>query len=90
MHPTCCNCWWNTPEAIFKEQGLTVGILIRTLCWQKSDLDQIEEIEQASFNSFDAYQLEDFDRWYHYAPDLFLVAEIDGRIAAYVTTRILP
>ena len=65
-------------------------ILIRQIIWQEDELQQVLEIEYMSFNPFDAYQLEDFERWYHYNPDLFLVAEIEGRIAGYVITRILP
>jgi ribosomal-protein-alanine N-acetyltransferase len=65
-------------------------IHIRQLAWQEDELQQVLEIENASFNRFDAYKLEDFERWYHYNPDLCLVAEIGGRIAGYVITRILP
>jgi len=65
-------------------------IQIRQLTWQEDDLQQVLEIENISFNRFDAYKLEDFERWYHYNPDLFLLAEIEGRIAGYIITRILP
>jgi ribosomal-protein-alanine N-acetyltransferase len=65
-------------------------ITIRQLAWQETELQQILEIESSVFNTFDAYQLEDFERWYYYNPDLCLVAEVGGHIAGYVITRILP
>jgi [ribosomal protein S18]-alanine N-acetyltransferase len=65
-------------------------IHIRQLNWLEDDIQQIQEIENYSFNEFDAYTREDFKRWYHYNPDLCLVAEIEGKIAGYVMTRILP
>ena len=65
-------------------------IHIRQLDWQPDELQQLLEIENMSFNRFDAYNLEDFERWYQYNPDLCLVAEIEGRIAGYMITRILP
>lgn len=69
---------------------MNTEITIRQLAWQESELQQILQIEASVFNSFDAYQLEDFERWFHYNPDLCLVAEMEGRIAGYVITRILP
>jgi len=68
----------------------TAAIHVRQLAWEKADIDQILEIEHSSFNQYDAYSLEDFERWYHYNPDLCIVAEVDGRIAGYVISRILP
>jgi len=65
------------------------AILVRQLNWTDSDLDQILSIETSSFNSHDAYCLEDFRSWFMRNPDLFLVAEIDGRIAGYGISRIL-
>lgn len=65
-------------------------IYIQPLTWNENDLQQILEIENKSFNQFDAYNVEDFKRWSHYNPDLFLVAKIEDRIAGYVITRILP
>lgn len=67
---------------------ITTATLIRQLAWEKSDLDQIMEIEWASFNRYDAYTLADFERWFHYNPDLCLAAEVEGRIAGYVISRI--
>jgi ribosomal-protein-alanine N-acetyltransferase len=69
---------------------MNTEITIRQLAWQESELQQILKIETSVFNAFDAYQLEDFERWFHYNPDLCLVAEMEGRIAGYVITRILP
>lgn len=66
------------------------AIQIRQMAWEKKDIDPILEIEQASFNQYDAYALEDFKRWYHYNPDLCILAEIDGHVAGYVMSRIQP
>ncbi len=65
-------------------------IHVRRLAWEKADIDQILEIENSSFNRFDAYSLADFERWFHYNPDLCIVAEVDGRIAVTLISRILP
>jgi ribosomal-protein-alanine N-acetyltransferase len=65
-------------------------ISVRQLRWTESDLSQILEIEKSSFNHFDAYTREDFRRWYGHNPDLCVVAEIDGCIAGYMISRILP
>jgi ribosomal-protein-alanine N-acetyltransferase len=64
-------------------------ISIRQLTSSKSDLDQIVEIENCSFNKYDAYSKDNFLRWLGYTPDLCLVAEIDGRIAGDMISRIL-
>lgn len=69
---------------------IKAAIHIRQLAWEKADIDQILEIERNSFNQYDAYSLADFERWYHYNPDLCIVAEVDGHIAGYVISRILP
>jgi [ribosomal protein S18]-alanine N-acetyltransferase len=66
------------------------AICIRQLLWVESDLCQLLAIEKSSFNRFDAYTRQDFRRWYHYNPDLCLLAEIDGKMAGYVISRILP
>jgi ribosomal protein S18 acetylase RimI-like enzyme len=58
-------------------------ITIRPLRWDETDLRQLLAIEQAAFNRFDAYDRQDFERWYHYNPDLCLAAEIDGHMAGY-------
>ena len=63
-------------------------IQIHPIEWNRLDLHQILEIENESFNSYDAYSKEDFDRWCHYNPDLCAVAEIEGRYAGYVLMRI--
>ena len=69
---------------------MTAAIHVRQLAWEEADIDQILEIERSSFNHYDAYSLADFERWYHYNPDLCIVAEVNGRIAGYVISRILP
>jgi ribosomal-protein-alanine N-acetyltransferase len=69
---------------------ITGAIHVRQLAWEETDIDQILEIERSSFNHNDAYSLSDFERWYHYNPDLCIVAEVNGRIAGYVISRILP
>ena len=69
---------------------ITGAIHIRQLAWEQADIDQILEIERSSFNKYDAYTLEDFDRWCHFNPDLCIVAEVDGRIAGYLVSRLLP
>ena len=69
---------------------ITAEIHVRQLAWEEADIDQILEIERSSFNHYDAYSLADFERWYHYNPDLCIVAEVNGRIAGYVISRILP
>jgi [ribosomal protein S18]-alanine N-acetyltransferase len=65
------------------------AIHVRQLAWEEADIDQILEIERFSFNQYDAYSRADFERWYHYNPDLCMVAVVDGRIAGYVISRIL-
>lgn len=68
---------------------MTVGkVTIRQLVWEESDLHQILEIENASFNKDDAYSLEDFERWYSYNPDFCIVAEIEGKIVGNMICRI--
>jgi ribosomal-protein-alanine N-acetyltransferase len=68
----------------------TTTIHVRQLAWEEADIDQILEIERFSFNQYDAYSLADFERWYHYNPDLCIVAVVDGHIAGYVISRIMP
>jgi len=63
-------------------------MVVRQLVWEETDLHQILEIENSSFNKFDAYTLEDFKRWYGYNPDLCVVAEINGRIVGSMISRI--
>jgi ribosomal-protein-alanine N-acetyltransferase len=69
---------------------ITAPIHIRPLAWEEADIEQILEIERSSFNHYDAYSVADFERWFHYNPDLCIVAEVNGRIAGYVILRILP
>jgi len=64
-------------------------ITIRQLTLSGSDLNQIVEIDKLSFNKCDAYNKDDFQRWLGYNPDLCLVAEIEGRIAGDMISRIL-
>jgi ribosomal-protein-alanine N-acetyltransferase len=64
-------------------------VQIRQLAWEKSDLDQIMQIEWASFNQYDAYSLGDFERWLHYTPDLCLGVAVDSRLGGYVISRAL-
>jgi ribosomal protein S18 acetylase RimI-like enzyme len=64
-------------------------ILIRKLEWADPELEQILEIDGLCFNSYDAYTLEDYRRWYGYNPDLCLVAEIDGLVAGDMLTKIV-
>jgi len=66
------------------------SIHTRTLAWTEEDISQMLEIEKRSFNHYDAYSRDDFERWSHYNPDLCIVAEIRGRIAGYVVSRVLP
>jgi [ribosomal protein S18]-alanine N-acetyltransferase len=68
----------------------TAAVHVRQLAWEKADIDQILEIERSSFNRYDAYSLADFERWCHYNPDLCIVAEVEGCIAGYVISRVLP
>ena len=63
-------------------------ITIRDLAWEESDLLQILEIENLSFNKEDAYTREDFQRWFNVNPDFCIVAEIDGQIAGNMICRI--
>ena len=69
---------------------ISTAVHVRQLAWEEADIEQILEIERSSFNRYDAYSLADFERWYHYNPDLCLAAVVDARIAGYVLTRILP
>ncbi len=64
-------------------------INIRPLKWMDAELDQILEIDALCFNKYDAYTLEDYQRWFSYNPDLCLVAVIGGRIAGDVISRIV-
>ena len=64
-------------------------ILIRQLEWSDAELEQILEIDALCFNRYDAYTIDDYRRWYGYNPDLCLVAEIDGRIAGDMLTKIV-
>ncbi len=64
-------------------------MLVRQMELKEADLSQILQIETSAFNSFDAYDREDFRRWFRRNPDLCLVAEIEGRIAGYGIARIL-
>jgi [ribosomal protein S18]-alanine N-acetyltransferase len=69
----------------------TTVIYVRQLAWEVEEILQILEIEHSSFNQYDAYSLADFERWYHYNPDLCIVAVVDNRcIAGYALSRILP
>jgi ribosomal-protein-alanine N-acetyltransferase len=69
---------------------ITTAVHVRQLAWEKADIDPILEIERCSFNRYDAYTLADFERWSQYNPDLCMVAEVDGRMAGYVISRIIP
>ena len=64
-------------------------IIIRQLKWADPELEQILEIDALCFNEYDAYTLEDYQRWFNYNPDLCLVAVIGGRIAGDVISRIV-
>jgi [ribosomal protein S18]-alanine N-acetyltransferase len=64
-------------------------IIVRPLEWTDSELEQILEIDALCFNEYDAYTLEDYRRWYDFNPDLCLVAEIGGRVAGDVISRIV-
>jgi [ribosomal protein S18]-alanine N-acetyltransferase len=64
-------------------------ITIRQLEWSDKELEQILEIDALCFNSYDAYTVEDYRRWYGYNPDLCLVAIIDGRVAGDMLTKIV-
>jgi ribosomal protein S18 acetylase RimI-like enzyme len=64
-------------------------ILIRQLEWTDAELEQILEIDALCFNRYDAYTVDDYQRWYGYNPDLCLVAVIDGRIAGDMLTKIV-
>jgi len=70
-----------------KSKNMAKRIVIRTLQWRESDLKQILEIENASFNPYDAYTREDFFRFFSQNPDLCLVAEIDSQIAGDLIAR---
>jgi len=65
------------------------SVTIRMLQDDESDLRQVVEIENLSFNKDDAYTREDFRRWLGYNPEFCLVAEIDGRIVGDMICRIL-
>ena len=69
---------------------VTSAVTIRQLLWQTDDIRQLLEIERASFNCYDAYSVDDFERWCHYNPDLCLAAELDGRMAGYLLARLRP
>jgi len=62
-------------------------IIIRQLEWNDQELEQILEIDALCFNEYDAYTLEDYQRWFNFNPDLCLVAVIGGRIAGDVISR---
>ena len=64
-------------------------ITIRPLEWNDPELDQVMEIDALCFNEYDAYTLEDYQRWFNYDPDLCLVAVIGDRIAGDVISRIV-
>ena len=64
-------------------------IIVRPLEWKDAELEQILEIDALCFNQYDAYTLDDYQRWFNYNPDLCLVAVIDGRIAGDVISRIV-
>jgi ribosomal-protein-alanine N-acetyltransferase len=70
--------------------SIAAVIHVRQLAWEEADIAQLLEIERSSFNRYDAFSLADFERWYHYNPDLCIVAEVDGHIAGYAISRILP
>ena len=54
-----------------------------------SDLSRILEIERVSF-SLDAFSERTFMGFYHECSDLFVVAEMDGKIVGYMITCSLP
>ena len=64
-------------------------ITIRPLEWNDAELEQILEIDTLCFNEYDAYTIEDYQRWFNFNPDLCLVAVIGGRIAGDVISRIV-
>ena len=64
-------------------------ITIRPLEWNDPELAQVMEIDALCFNEYDAYTLEDYQRWFNYDPDLCLVAVIGDRIAGDVISRIV-
>jgi ribosomal-protein-alanine N-acetyltransferase len=64
-------------------------IIVRPLEWKDVELEQVLEIDALCFNQYDAYTLDDYQRWFNYNSDLCLVAVIDGRIAGDVISRIV-
>ena len=58
---------------------------IRIRHFSISDLPGVLEIELASFRMVDAWSRPIFRKWYRKCPDLFIVAEISGTIAGYMT-----
>ena len=64
-------------------------IKIKPLTLSESNLDQIIEIETLSFNTYDAFTKDDFQRWLGYNPDLCLAAVIDNRIVGDMISRVI-
>jgi ribosomal-protein-alanine N-acetyltransferase len=64
-------------------------IIIRQLKWVDPELEQILEIDALCFNEYDAYTIEDYQRWFNFNPELCLVAVIGDRIAGDVISRIV-
>ena len=64
-------------------------IIVKPLEWKDAELEQILEIDALCFNQYDAYTLNDYQRWFNYNPDLCLVAVIDRHIAGDVISRIV-
>jgi ribosomal-protein-alanine N-acetyltransferase len=55
-----------------------------------TDLPRILQIESSSFASIDAFSESTFRKWYEKCPDLYLVAEVAGRVVGYMITCVLP
>jgi ribosomal-protein-alanine N-acetyltransferase len=71
------------------EKIMSEEIIVKQLIWEEENIRQILEIENSSFNRFDAYTLEDFKRWHGFNPELCIVAEIKGRIVGCMISRIV-
>jgi ribosomal-protein-alanine N-acetyltransferase len=72
-----------------KDVSLQAEITIRPLSLTDSELQQLMEIESASFVT-DAYQIEDFRQVYLKCSELSIVAEIGGQLVGYMMTRRFP
>jgi ribosomal-protein-alanine N-acetyltransferase len=66
----------------------TEEIIIRPVNTDSSDLVQLLEIEQHSFNQADAWLADDFKRWLNTNPDFCIAAEIDRHIVGSIFGRI--